>query len=81
MDDTEETRRNLVKEINSNPGEREALEAKHGQVWDTIQLSQDYVVRGFLAPFVVVERKADGVVGSLEFQHMPRYYYNFRKGQ
>jgi hypothetical protein len=32
-----------------------------------------------MAPFVVVRRKADGVKGSLMFQHMPRFYYGFAK--
>ena len=76
-DPTEATRRALVKEINSNPDERAALEATHGQVWDTKELSQDFNVKGFMAPFVVVERKSDGVKGSLEFQHNPRFYYGF----
>jgi hypothetical protein len=30
-----------------------------------------------MAPFVVVRRKADGRKGSLEFQHHPRFYFNF----
>ena len=34
------------------------------------KLSQD-------VPYVVVTRKADSVVGSLELQHNPRYYFNF----
>ncbi len=33
--------------------------------------------KGFLAPFVVVRRKADGQLGSLEFQHEPRLYFHF----
>jgi hypothetical protein len=77
-DPTEAVRRQLVQEINSNPGSREALEAKYGQAWDTEQLGQDFVVQGFLAPFVVVKRKADGALGTLEFQHAPRFYYNFQ---
>jgi hypothetical protein len=77
-DPTEAVRRQLVQEINSNPGSREALEAKYGQAWDTEQLGQDFVVQGFLAPFVVVKRKADGARGTLEFQHAPRFYYNFQ---
>jgi len=76
-DETEALRRDLVNEINSNPGEREQLEKEYGQVWDTQELSQDFDVKGFMAPFVVVKRKSDGVVGSLEFQHSPRYYFNF----
>jgi hypothetical protein len=51
------------------------------QKWDTKQLQQDFEVLGFLAPFVVVRRKADGVKGSLEFTHNPRVYYNFRADQ
>ena len=33
-DPTETIRRALVAEINHDPNGREALEAKHGQVWD-----------------------------------------------
>jgi hypothetical protein len=36
------------------PGSREALEAEHGKVWDTKQLSEDFEVLGFAAPLVVV---------------------------
>ena len=78
MDDiTEAARRERLAEINSEPGSREALEAEHGQVWTTQELARDFAVLGFLAPFVVVRRKADGVKGSLEFQHSPRYYFGF----
>jgi hypothetical protein len=76
-DPTEAARRERLAEINAEPGSREALEAQHGQVWDGEQLRQDFDVIGFLAPLVVVRRKADGVKGSLEFQHMPRYYFGF----
>lgn len=48
-----------------------------GQTWDTQQLQEDFTVEGFLAPFVVVRRKADGVRGTLEFRHNPRVYFNF----
>ena len=77
-DPTESTRRQMMAEINANPGSREALEAKHGQVWDTAELARDFVITGFLAPIVVAKRKSDGVVGSLEFQHDPRFYFNFQ---
>jgi hypothetical protein len=76
-DETEALRRQRLVEINAEPGSREALEARHGQVWDTRQLAEQYEVIGFLAPFVVVRRKADGVKGSLEFQHHPRLFFNF----
>ena len=60
------------------PGSREALEAQHGQVWNTEQLSAEFDVLGFLAPLVVVRRKSDRQKGSLEFQHCPRFYFGFR---
>lgn len=65
-------------EINAAPGSREALEAEHGQVWDTDQLREEFEVTGFMAPVVAVRRKADGVVGSLYFQASPRFYYGFQ---
>jgi hypothetical protein len=79
MDVTEGIRKELVAEINQNPNSREALESKYGQVWDTEQLSKDFNVTGFMAPFVVVKRKEDGAVGSMEFCHSPRFYFNFIK--
>jgi hypothetical protein len=78
-DPTENTRRQMVAAINAEPGSRAALEGEHGQVWDTDELTQDFEVLGFMAPFVVVCRKADGVKGSLMFQHTPRFYYGFAK--
>ncbi|MBY0523628.1 MAG: hypothetical protein K2R98_09515 [Gemmataceae bacterium] len=76
-DDTEASRRERLVEINSQPDSREALEAVYGQVWTTDQLRDDFEVIGFMAPLVVVHRKADGVKGSLEFQHAPRFFFNF----
>jgi len=77
-DDTEQMRRDLVRQINGNPQMRESLERAYGQVWDTAELARDFAVEGFAAPFVVVIRKADGVKGSLQFQHSPRFYYAFQ---
>jgi hypothetical protein len=77
-DPTEAARRERLAEINAEPASREALEGQYGQVWDMQQLRQEFEVIGFLAPLVVVRRKADGVKGSLEFQHgPPRLYFNF----
>jgi hypothetical protein len=78
-DPTENTRRQMVAAINAEPGSRAALEAEHGQVWDTDELTRHFEVLGLMAPFVVVRRKADGVKGSLMFQHMPRLYFAFTK--
>lgn len=76
-DPTEHVRRELLVEINAEPGSREYLEARHGPVWDTGQLAQDFEVLGFMAPVVVVRRRFDGVKGSLFFQHHPRFYFGF----
>lgn len=77
MDATENIRRSMVEEINAEPGSREALEAEHGQVWDTAEMQKDFSVMGFGAPFIVVVRKSDNVEGSLTFQHSPRFYFGF----
>lgn len=77
VDITEAVRREMVAEINSNPDNREALEARYGQVWDTDQLREEFEVTGFLAPFVSVMRRSDGQKGIMMFQHGPRYYYAF----
>lgn len=78
-DATEPARRQRLAEINAQPGSREALEAQHGKVWDTDQLRDEFEAIGFMAPFVVVRRLSDGQKGSLEFQHSPRFYFNFQR--
>ena len=79
LDPTEPIRRERLAEINTQPGSRKALESTYGKVWTTSELSDDFEVIGFMAPLVVVRRKSDGVKGSLEFQHNPRYYFNFQQ--
>ena len=76
-DPTESIRREMVAEINAEPGSREYLEAKHGQIWTTKELQQDFEVLSFAAPLVVVRRRSDGAKGSLKFQHNPRFYFDF----
>jgi hypothetical protein len=76
-DPTVAIRKQMVAEINAEPGSREYLEAKRGQVWDTDQLQEEFEVLGFAAPLIVVRRRSDGVKGSMFFQHNPRYYYGF----
>jgi hypothetical protein len=77
-DETEVPRRKRLAEINAEPGSREALEAEYGQVWDTDELIRDFEAIGFMAPYVVVRRRSDGVKGSLEFQNNPRFYFNWK---
>lgn len=77
MDTTEQIRREQVALINAEPGSREALESQYGQVWNTDELQRDFEVKGFAAPYIVVTRKSDNKVGSLMFQHSPRFYFSF----
>ena len=78
QDITEGPRLERLVEINSEDHSRAALEAKYSEVLDTQQLVAVYEVLGFMAPLVVVRRRADNVKGSLEFSHSPRFYFNFR---
>ena len=78
LTDEERGRKFLADAINESALEREALEKKWGEVWDTKQVQQVFKIHGFLAPFVSVTRLADGRKGALTFQHMPRYYFCFQ---
>ena len=76
-DATETIRRELVAAINHEPGSREYLEARHGKVWSTSEMQEDFEVLGFMAPLIVVEQRSTGTKGSLYFQHSPRFYFDF----
>ena len=82
-DTTENIRRSQVQEINSQiesedrAEERKRLESLYCDVWDTDQMSDQFEVLGFMSPYVIVRRKSDDCKGSLQFQHNPRFYFNF----
>jgi len=44
----------------------------------TEEMRELYEVVGFQAPFVVVRRKSDGQLGSLQFTHQPRRYFGWQ---
>ena len=71
-DETESIRRAML--ASSQPARD--LEAARER-WTPEELREDFEVTGFMAPFVVVTRKSDGVRGSMEFVHHPRVYFNF----
>ena len=78
----EQVRKDMVDVINPavaamGDDARGILETEHGQVWDTKQLQEDFIVTGFAAPFTIVTRKSDGQKGSLMFSHNPRFYFKF----
>jgi hypothetical protein len=70
-DPSEEIRRELQAKVNSGEIPPE------GQTWTTEGLRQEFEVLAFLAPFVRVKRKSDGVMGLMVFRHMPRLYFGF----
>ena len=72
-DPTEDIRRAMLE---TGQPEHDLAEAA-GERWDSDALRAEFEVLGFMAPFVVVRRRADGARGSLEFTHTPRWYFNF----
>jgi hypothetical protein len=53
------------------------LAADPDRQWTTAQLQEEFEVLEFSAPFVVVRRKSDQALGSLEFTHSPRVYFGW----
>ena len=56
---------------------RETLEALYGRVWTTEELKLEWNIVAYVAPLVLVKSRADESLGSFEFQHEPRYYFNY----
>ena len=79
IDPTEDARRALVVQINSRAAERAEVEDRYGRVWNTTEFAIEFEVIGFAAPFAVVKRKAGNQLGSVLFQHWPRYYFAFQE--
>lgn len=55
------------------------LEKNNGKVWTTGEMTKEFDVKSFLAPFVTVVRRSDGVKGTLMFSHRPRFYFKFKE--
>ena len=81
MDETETLRMELQSELNNAAAARKELEDTYGKVWTLSELRDEFDIKGFMAPFVIVVRRADGKVGSVEFQHAPRFYFNWREDE
>lgn len=54
-----------------------ALLISYKDVMTTDELRANFEVLSFMAPFVMVKRKSDGAKGTLQFTHMPRFYFDF----
>ena len=72
-DPTEGIRRELVYAINSG------IIPPKGKEWTTDELTEEFEVIGFLAPFVVVRNIATGKKGSMMFRHSPRVYFGYKE--
>ena len=75
-DPTETARRALVPEM---PAELAERVERGEQVWTTDEMQAEFEALGFMAPFIVVRRRGDGVKGSLMFTHSPRYYFGWQE--
>jgi hypothetical protein len=75
-DETETYRRNM---IGSGQPHRDLQAATRR--WTLDELKAEFEVLAFQAPFVVARRKADGKLGSFEFTHSPRVYFNWHEDQ
>jgi hypothetical protein len=64
--------------VPETPRSREELEAQHERVWDTRQLAEEFVITSIIGHTVVVRRKTDDLVGTLQYQEAPRLYFGFR---
>ena len=87
-DKTEMPRRIMIAQItseiesNDKNRERARLEVKYGidNVWDTDDVTREFEISGFMAPFCAVTRRSDLAKGLVQFQHSPRFYFDFQKG-
>lgn len=73
-DPTETYRRARCAELNSTADISAVVEDR---TWTTEEMQREFSVHGFMAPFVIVERRSDGAQGTLEFRHSPRVYFNW----
>jgi hypothetical protein len=79
MQGIDNIRRRLQVAINAAGAERTILEVRYGQVWNASELARDFDVLEFAAPFAIVRRKTDDRLGSVLFQHCPRFYFVFQE--
>ena len=76
-DDTEDYRREMI-ESGFVDAAATLVEALGGKTWSTAELQRDFVVRSFLAPYVLVTERASGRKGTLLFRNIPRTYYDWK---
>ncbi len=59
--------------------QRLRLERVHGKhnVWNTDEVTKEFEIDSFLAPFVFAHKRSNNKKGVLVFQHSPRFYYSW----
>jgi len=77
-DPSESARREMVQAEQSHNDLAQARINGERQ-WTTAEMTAEFEVMGFSAPFVVVRRRSDGKVGSLEFTPSPRVYFGWKE--
>jgi hypothetical protein len=68
----------MTDDTNQAGQDRQTLEAAHGKVWDEEELAQEFKVTAIIGNTVVVVRKSDSQVGSMNYQNDPRFYFDFQ---
>ena len=56
---------------------RDLVHAGFKDIMTAEEATEKYEFEGFGGGIVVVTRKSDGVRGSLNFTHIPRFYFDF----
>lgn len=58
---------------------RQELEKIFGKdnVWNTEEVIKEFEILTFSAPYCIARKISTGEIGSLLFQHRPRFYFNW----
>lgn len=57
----------------------QAIQEEGGECWSTEEVTQEFDILGFMAPFCTAVRMETGKKGTLAFVHRPRIYYGWRE--
>jgi hypothetical protein len=57
----------------------QAIQEEGGECWTTEEVTKEFDILGFMAPFCTAVRMETGKKGVLAFVHRPRIYYGWRE--
>ena len=79
MFDVAEEKAVLLEELKvAYPDVHQEIQEEGGECWTTDEVTQEFEILGFLAPFCTAVRISTGEKGSLLFGHRPRIYYGWK---